>query len=399
MNSIFPQQLMKEEGQKSWIREFNEVRNRSTSICEPLHIEDYVVQPVEEVSPPKWHLAHSTWFFEIFLLKKYHPAYKEFNPSFAYLFNSYYEALGDRVRRVDRGNLSRPGVQEIFNYRKHIDGAVEYLLENINLPDEAYRILEIGLQHEQQHQELLFADIKYILGHNPLFPAYKKIDGDIPIKKRKEQKWIDIPEGIYDIGHQGNGFAFDNELRSHKVFLQEFSISTELVTNREYLEFLNDGAYEKFEFWHSDAWEWIKKHQITKPLYWHFLDGQWHNYTLNGLNILEHESALNHISYYEAYAFAQWKGLRLPTEFEWEAAADNFLWGQRWEWTNSAYLQYPGFIKAPGAIGEYNGKFMINQMVLRGGSELTAPGHSRKTYRNFFQPNMQWQYSGIRLAQ
>jgi len=379
------------------LKAYNTVRQRSEQICKPLKTEDYVVQPVVDVSPPKWHLGHTTWFFETFILKPNLKDYKEFDPDYNFVFNSYYETIGARVIRTDRGNLSRPGVEDVYIYRAYVDAAMQQLL-NEEVKTELQELIVLGLNHEEQHQELLWTDIKYILGHNPLFPAY---DADMDIAGSKENgatKFVEIENGIYEIGYNGNGFYFDNELERHKVYLQDFSISQTLVTNGEYLEFINAGGYTDFRFWHSEGWDWVKNNQIQNPLYWHNIDGEWHHYTLAGLKPVEPTATLCHISYYEASAFAAWKGMRLPTEFEWEVASEHFDWGKRWEWTNSAYLPYPGFKKAEGAIGEYNGKFMINQMVLRGASEVTPPGHSRNTYRNFFHPYLRWQYTGIRLV-
>jgi ergothioneine biosynthesis protein EgtB len=265
-------------------------------------------------------------------------------------------------------------------------------------PSDVKELLILGLNHEEQHQELLYTDIKYILGHNPLFPAYSKEYASPKADEHSGGKLIKLNEGIYEIGFNGTGFCFDNELGRHKVYLNAFEISPVLVTNREYLAFINDGGYQDFRHWHAEGWDWINKNHIISPLYWHYIDEEWHNYTYNGLQPINFKEAVCHISYFEASAYAEWKGMRLPTEFEWEAAADQFNWGKRWEWTESAYLPYPGFVKAPGAIGEYNGKFMVNQQVLRGASEVTSPGHSRVTYRNFFQTHLQWQFTGIRLV-
>jgi len=373
------------------------VRRRTEQICSPLQTEDYVVQPVVDVSPPKWHIGHVTWFFETFILKPYFDGYKEYNPDYNYVFNSYYETVGNRVIRTDRGNLSRPTVAEIYAYRKYVDEAMTVFLSK-EPSAEVKELLVLGFNHEEQHQELLYTDIKYILGHNPLFPAYDNTYISPKVKKVESGQFIQFPEGIYEIGFEGEGFCFDNELNRHKVYLNEFEISPNLVTNGEYLEFINDGGYHDFRHWHAEGWDWVKNNKVENPLYWHDIDGEWHYYTYNGLGAVNMDEPLCHISYYEAYAYAAWKGLRLPTEFEWEAASSKFAWGQRWEWTESSYLPYPGFTKAPGAIGEYNGKFMVNQKVLRGSSEVTPPGHSRNTYRNFFQTNLRWQFTGIRLA-
>jgi ergothioneine biosynthesis protein EgtB len=380
---------------------YQSIRAYTEAICEPLQTEDYVVQPVADVSPPKWHLGHTTWFFETFILKPNLQDYTEFDPAFNYVFNSYYETVGARVIRTDRGNLSRPTVEEIYKYRKHVDAAMNEFLQK-KLSKEIREIVVLGFNHEQQHQELLFTDIKYILGNNPLFPAYKadiKPANNDDFAPDSNHSFIKLEEGIYEIGYEGNGFCFDNELQNHPVFLKDFRIAKNLVTNGEYLEFIDSGGYKNFNYWLSDGWEWVKTNHVEAPMYWYFIDGKWHSYTLQGLQLLDLNEPVCHVSYYEAYAFASWKQKRLPSEFEWEAAANHFNWGKRWEWTESAYLPYPGFSKAAGAIGEYNGKFMVNQMVLRGASEVTSPGHSRITYRNFFQPNLRWQYTGIRLAQ
>jgi ergothioneine biosynthesis protein EgtB len=375
---------------------YKNVRQRSENICSPLQTEDYVVQPIVDVSPPKWHLGHTTWFFETFILKPYFMGYQEFNSEYNYVFNSYYETVGARVIRTDRGNLSRPTVQDVYKYRAYVDEAMFRFLA-VESSAEIKELLTLGFNHEEQHQELLYYDIKYILGHNPLFPAYDLKYVSLKIE-RVADDFINMPEGVYEAGFEGEGFSFDNELNRHKVYLNAYEISPNQVTNEEYLAFINDGGYHDFRFWHAEAWDWVKTNKIEAPLYWHLIDEQWYNYTFHGLKPLDLDEPVTHISYYEAYAYASWKGLRLPTEFEWEAAADKFKWGKSWEWTESAYLPYPGFAKAPGAIGEYNGKFMVSQKVLRGASEGTPPGHSRKTYRNFFHPSMRWLFNGIRLA-
>lgn len=374
-----------------------QIRKHSERICEPLQTEDYVVQPVVDVSPPKWHLGHTTWFFETFILQPFDEAYEVYNPEYNYVFNSYYETIGSRVIRTDRGNLSRPSVNDVYAYRAYVDLAMAEFLKR-PLSDELKTLLLLGFNHEQQHQELLLTDIKYILGNNPLFPAYRRNETNTIEFNTNTPEMISIKEGIYEIGYAGTDFCFDNELGRHKVYLHDFSISSELISNAAYLEFLEDGGYTNFVHWHADGWDWLKSNHITAPMYWHFIDGVWYTYTLEGLKPLDLKAPVTHISYYEAYAFASWRKMRLPTEFEWEVAAREFKWGQRWEWTESAYLPYPGFSKAPGAIGEYNGKFMVNQKILRGASEATPEGHSRITYRNFFQPHLRWQFTGIRLA-
>lgn len=376
---------------------FLETRQHTEDICKPLEIEDYVVQPIVDVSPPKWHLGHTSWFFEEFILKPHKPGYKIFHEDFAFVFNSYYENVGKRVIRNDRGNLSRPGVAKVYDYRHYVTNEMkEFLSENIS--EEIEEILLIGLHHEKQHQELLTTDIKYILGNNPLLPKYNDTFSENPIQNFK-QEWIEMEEGIYKIGASNSQeFCYDNELGRHKVYLHEYQISNKLITNQEYLEFINAAGYKDFNLWHAEAWDWVKQNNISVPMYWHNIDGEWHQYTMQGLEKINLEAPVSHISYFEAFAFAQWKGCRLPTEFEWEAAQENFNWGSRWEWTESAYLPYPGYIKPPGAIGEYNGKFMVNQKVLRGGSVATSSKHTRATYRNFFQTNLRWQFTGLRLA-
>jgi ergothioneine biosynthesis protein EgtB len=377
--------------------QYEKVRQRSEELCKPLKTEDYVVQPVVDVSPPKWHLGHTTWFFETFILEPNLRHYKVYDPDYNYVFNSYYETVGARVIRTDRGNMSRPTVEEIYKYRAYVDKAMASLFTK-KISHELEETIILGLNHEEQHQELLLTDIKYILGHNPLFPAYSSNVIDNKEGKASKNDLISVPEGVYEIGHTGNDFCFDNELGRHKVYLQQFEIAKQLVTNREYLEFMKDGGYDNHNLWHSEGLDWVRNNQVTAPMYWYFIDGEWQNYTLAGLEPVDMKDTLCHISFYEAAAFAEWKGMRLATEFEWETASEKLNWGKRWEWTNSAYLPYPGYKKAEGAIGEYNGKFMVNQMVLRGASEVTPPGHSRNTYRSFFHPHLRWQYTGIRLA-
>lgn len=404
------------------LQHFIEVRKQSEKICQPLKTEDYVVQPIVDVSPPKWHLGHTTWFFETFVLVPHLEGYQVFDESFDYLFNSYYESVGARVIRTDRGNITRPSVEEVLHYRAHVDQHMESLLGN-DLDEETVSLIELGLQHEQQHQELLIYDIKYILGHNPLFPAYGNLV-EPDNAENTPMRWLGIKEGVYEIGFEGEGFHFDNERGRHKCYLEDFAISDRLVTNAEYLEFIEAGGYQDFRHWLSEAWEWVKTNEIKAPEYWYFIEGQWHNYQLNGgLIPLQMNAPVTHISFFEADAYAKWKGLRLPTEQEWEVACreygnisaksvfsdeggfqtrraglDNQLYGNAWEWTASAYRPYPYYDPPEGAVGEYNGKFMVNQMVLKGGSCATPQNHIRATYRNFFHPHLRWMFSGIRLA-
>ena len=376
---------------------FNDTRKETEKICSYLETEDYVVQPVVDVSPPKWHLGHTTWFFEEFVLKKYKKDYQLFDKNSAYVFNSYYESVGEKVVRTDRGNLSRPTVSWVYDYRRYVTRAIQEFFETSQFDRELIEVIEIGCHHEKQHQELLYTDIKYILGNNPLLPVYNEGFEENTIDTAPG-KWIKIPEGVYEIGHKGDSFCYDNELGVHKTYLQNFEISTSLVTNKEYLEFIDAGGYKDVLLWHAEAWDWVNTQKIKAPFYWHKINGEWHQYTLGGLKKLSEEAPLSHISYYEAFAYAQWKGLRLPTEFEWEIASDQFQWGSRWEWTESSYAPYPGFKTAEGALGEYNGKFMVNQKVLRGSSIATSKDHSRHTYRNFFHPHLRWQFTGLRLA-
>ena len=412
---------------EKYLKKFNRVREWTLMLCEPLEIEDFVVQPIVDVSPPKWHLGHTTWFFEQFILKNNLKSYKEFHPDFNYVFNSYYESVGKRVIRTDRGNLTRPTVREILSYRKHVDAAMNsFLSDDENISEDILKLLELGLNHEQQHQELLMTDLKYILGNNPLFPIYQNNKSTPIITQPEELNFLEIEEGVYKIGYDGEDFSFDNEGGLHKVFLHKYQIANRLITNAEYLEFINTGGYYDFNYWLQEGFEFITVNQIKAPLYWHEIDGEWFNFTLYGLKKINPAEPVTHISFFEADAFAKWKGKRLASEMEWEVAAkiyspvvspdanfantkhfhprvkagDNYqFFGDVWEWTSSAYLAYPYYEKPEGAVGEYNGKFMINQMVLRGGSCVTPEGHVRHTYRNFFHPDKRWQFSGIRLAQ
>ncbi|TVR78944.1 MAG: ergothioneine biosynthesis protein EgtB [Chitinophagaceae bacterium] len=379
------------------------VRNDTIEICRPLKTEDYVLQVSDFASPAKWHLGHTSWFFETFILKEFYPEYKEFDSKFGFVFNSYYLSAGEKVARDKRGNISRPTVKEVYEYRdyvdKHLLKLTEFQIDDSNLKRLKY-LLEIGLNHEQQHQELLYMDIKYSFFYNPLKPVFdSKSKVDEPDFNNEEVvEWISMEEGVYDIGHSGNQFCYDNELEKHKVYLNDFQISSALVTNKDFAEFISEGGYKNFVHWHDEGWKWVQENNIEAPLYWIKERNGWFQFTLQGIHPILPNDKLKHISYYEASAFASWKGLRLPTEFEWEAASGKFKKGSHWEWTNSAYLPYPGFKIAKGALGEYNGKFMINQMVLRGASKFTPEGHSRDTYRNFFHPYLSWQMSGIRLA-
>lgn len=373
---------------------FLDARNATELICSSLQKDDYSVQPIDYVSPPKWHLGHTTWFFEQFVLSEHKKDYKVFNKDFSYYFNSYYNNVGDRILRVNRGNMTRPTIDDIYQYRNHVTTNMAEFLENEILKS-ILDVVEIGLQHEQQHQELLTYDIKYIFGHQPAFPVLKT---DIQLQKEDNNDFIKIDEGVYKIGYTKEDFCFDNEQGVHNTYIHDFEIATRLVTNAEYMEFIEAGGYSNFNYWHADGWDWVQKNNISAPMYWHKTNNDWKYYTLKGLQTINGNLPVNHISFYEAWAFAEWKGMRLPTEFEWEVASKQLNYGQLWEWTNSAYLPYPKYHKAEGAIGEYNGKFMVNTMVMRGASLATPKGHCRPTYRNFFTPDTRWHFSGIRLA-
>lgn len=379
------------------LKKYRAIRQQSLHICKPLQAEDYTVQPETFVSPPKWHLAHTTWFYETFILRDI-AGYKAFDERFGFLFNSYYEHEGERVLRSKRGLLSRPSINEVRSYRQYVDEKMESCLSNGLLSNKQLELLELGLHHEQQHQELLWYDIKYILGKNPLFPAYSKEPVFDFSTCKKEMGWIAMEQGLHAIGHDGAGFCFDNEQARHEVFVPAFEIADRLVSNAEYLEFIEADGYSEFNYWLAEGWDWVQESKIKAPLYWVQQDKKWKEYSLNGLADIQLDQPVKHISYYEADAFARWKQMRLPTEFEWEVAAGSFEHGALWELTQSAYQAYPGFIEAEGAVGEYNGKFMVNQKVLRGGSVASPKGHVRKTYRNFFHPEMRWMFSGIRLV-
>ena len=408
---------------------YQEIRQQSLDICAPLEVEDFVAQPVVHVSPPKWHLGHVTWFFENFILADHLEGYELFNEALNYCFNSYYQSQGPRILRNKRGNLTRPSLKEVLSYRKYVDEHILKLLGQFGdetIPENIASLLEVGLQHEQQHQELLVTDIKYILGHNPLHQAYFKPAKEHPSTVTTALTFTTIPEDIYEIGCQEPGFCWDNELSVHKVYIEAFQIANRLVSNAEYAEFIDAGGYEQFEYWLDEGWTWAKSLEVKAPLYWYQHENAWWHYTMNGLQAVTPNEPVTHISYYEADAYARWKGMRLPTEQEWEAAcrvlnseipADaNFseerhfhplasqgandlqLLGNTWEWTGSAYLPYPRYPRFKGALGEYNGKFMVNQMVLRGGSCATPRSHIRISYRNFFHADERWQFTGIRLA-
>jgi ergothioneine biosynthesis protein EgtB len=370
------------------------VRARSESLCEPLLIEDHVIQSMPDVSPPKWHLGHTSWFFETFILKNRLQGYRLHDPRYGFIFNSYYEAVGARVARAERGLLSRPSVEEVYSYRHHVDRAMAGALEL------APELTVLGLHHEQQHQELLLTDIKHILWTNPTRPAYGTAEPAAPAPAAGAD-WRRFEGGLREIGHAGTGFSFDNELPRHQICLRPYELATRLVTNGEYLEFIASGGYEDSSLWLSDGWDLVQRAAWRAPLYWEKAQGgRWLAFTLEGMKPLDENAPVAHVSFYEADAYARWRGRRLPTEAEWEAAAaeDPRLVSSLWQWTSTAYGPYPGFAPVSGALGEYNGKFMSNRMVLRGGSWATPESHFRISYRNFFDPASRWQFSGVRLA-
>lgn len=380
---------------KELAKRFSNTRSHTEKLIEPLETEDVNAQPEDFTSPPKWHLAHTTWFFEDFILKDL-PGYQVFDPDHAFLFNSYYNSIGDRIPRDRRGVQTRPTLRHILNYRSHGTKSMLEYLETGEFSDHHRELVELGMAHEEQHQELLLMDLKYILGKQYLQPPYWRETTKQRVSQ--DELWLPVNSGLFDIGVQDVEFHFDNERPAHRVFLEDFEIRSNLVTNGEYLEFIRSSAYHHPQYWLDEGWKWKEENNVNAPLYWEHKDEEWFEYSLHGSKPLDLNAPVCHVSYYEADAYASFRHLRLPTEFEWEVAADSFKWGSRWEWTNSDYAPYPGFVKVPGAVGEYNGKFMVNQKVLRGASEVTPLGHSRKTYRNFFHPNMRWMFSGIRLA-
>ncbi|MCP3982055.1 MAG: ergothioneine biosynthesis protein EgtB [bacterium] len=406
-------------------RRFRAIRAFSEALCQPLQPEDCVVQSMPDVSPAKWHLAHVTWFFETFVLKPHSPDYRARRPEFEYLFNSYYNAVGEQFPRPQRGLLSRPSVEEVLEYRRDVDAGVLRLLDALGEAGEAVRsLIEVGLNHEQQHQELLLTDIKHVFSCNPLYPAYRERSTWSRSTPGGPARWLGIDDGLREIGAAAGEFAFDNERPRHRVLVPRAELASRPVTNGEFLEFVEQGGYEQPGPWLADGWATVREQGWTAPLYWVPRDGEWHEFTLAGLRKLDREAPVCHVSFYEAEAFATWAGARLPTEAEWETAAagvpvrGNFvedrvlhprpattrgdgwqqLFGDVWEWTASPYVAYPGFRTADGALGEYNGKFMCNQLVLRGGGCVTSETHVRPSYRNFFYPHQRWQFAGLRLA-
>jgi ergothioneine biosynthesis protein EgtB len=386
-----------------WREAFCRVRAETELRAAPLSAEDQSIQSMSDASPTKWHRAHTTWFLEQFLLVPHLAGYRVFDESFGYLFNSYYVAAGPRYGRPQRGLISRPDSESITAFRAHVDAAVERLLriaEETQLA-EVVRILEVGLNHEQQHQELILTDILHAFAQNPLAPCYRA-DWRMPRPQVSSDGFAELPGGIHTVGFEGGGYCFDNEGPAHQTFLQPVRIARSLITNARWLEFMAEGGYATPSLWLSDGWTTVEKEGWNAPGYWRNLDGVWHSLTLGGLKPVDPEDAVTHVSYYEADAFARWAGKHLPTEAEWEVAARQGLlddaFGIVWQWTRSAYLPYPGYRAAEGALGEYNGKFMVNQMVLRGGSHATPAGHTRMSYRNFFYPPARWQFSGLRLV-
>ena len=386
-----------------WRDAFHTVRSETESRASRLSAEDQIVQSMADASPTKWHRAHVTWFFETFLLVPFARDYRIFDERFPFLFNSYYVAAGPRHARPQRGLITRPHAQDVTAYRAHVDAAIEQLIDSADdeLADRIFPTLEIGLNHEQQHQELLLTDILHAFAQNPTYPAYDEC-WPMPAAQTGET-YADIPPGIHQIGHQGDGFHFDNEAPQHRVLTQPVRIARGLVTNAQWIEFICDGGYATPALWLSDGWAMREAEDWQAPGYWVEINAVWHAMGLGGLRPIDPAAPVMHVSYYEADAFARWAGKDLPTEAEWEIAARHDLiddaFGIVWQWTRSAYLPYPGYRAAEGALGEYNGKFMINQMVLRGSSLATPDGHARLTYRNFFQPPARWQFTGLRLAE
>ncbi|MBB4632368.1 ergothioneine biosynthesis protein EgtB [Sphingosinicella soli] len=375
-------------------------RQRSLALAAPLSDADASVQSMPDASPAKWHLAHTTWFFETFVLTPHVAGYAVFDPAYGYLFNSYYEAAGPRLRRDRRGMLTRPSLAEILAWRAHVDAALDAAIDD--LPEAARTLATLGCHHEQQHQELLLTDILHLFSENPLAPAFAPDAPFPPAARDAAHDWAAHPGGIVSIGHGGDGFAFDCETPRHDVLLQPFALGSRLVTNAEWTAFIDDGGYRTPSLWLSDGWAWVQREAVSAPLYRERGDTGWSAMTLAGRQPVDPAAPATHVSYFEADAFARWAGARLPREAEWEAMAESpalsQMFGVCWQWTETAYAAYPRFRPAAGAVGEYNGKFMCGQFVLRGSSCATPPGHSRSSYRNFFYPHQRWQFTGVRLA-
>jgi len=376
-------------------RRYPEVRAATAALAAPLSPEDCALQSMPDASPVKWHLAHTTWFFETFVLDRYANGHRAFHPAFRFLFNSYYNTIGEQFPRAQRGLVSRPGLDDVLRYCEHVDEGMRALLAGATLNDEALGLVELGLHHEQQHQELILTDVKHLLSLNPLAPAYGE-RAPHPAAAPAPLEWRPCGGCIAEFGHDGAGFCFDNELPHHRQLLVPFELASRPATNGEYLAFVEDGGYRRPELWLSEGWAAVNAQDWRAPLYWRKRDGAWREFTLAGEGPLDASRPVTHLSHFEADAFARWSGARLPTEFEWEHAAEGE--GQVWEWTSSSYGPYPGYRPAAGAVGEYNGKFMSNQYVLRGGSCATPAGHARRSYRNFFPSGARWQFSGVRLA-
>lgn len=400
---------------KTPYQNFHHIRQTTEEICRPLQLEDYTIQPANEVSPPKWHLAHTSWFFEELVLKACQANYSPYHPVYSELFNSYYKSLGKHWKQQNRGQLSRPSVKEIYDYRAHVDAQVKQLYSLGSIRKESEKIIQIGIHHEQQHQELLLMDIKYILAGHPFNISYTNQSREV--RKTEKTSWPCFDEGLYQMGYSGKGFCYDNESPRHKVYVYPFTISSKYITNGDFLEFIAAGGYQSAKYWLSQGWEWVEQHSVSSPLYWDHSDGQWSEYTLYGREPLQHDSPVCHISYYEASAFAAWSGKRLPTEIEMEIFLSTFKnhkdntsqkqyhphcaddkSRQLWCWTSSPFGKYPQQKPFEGALHEYNHKFMCNQFVLKGGSFATPSSHYRSSYRNFFPPQQRWMFSGIRLA-
>jgi ergothioneine biosynthesis protein EgtB len=386
-------------GEATALQRYITIRGHTDALAASLGAEDQCVQSMPDASPAKWHRAHTTWFFEQFVLSAFMPSYRVFDGDFAYLFNSYYEAVGPRHPRPNRGLLTRPSAEQVGEYRAHVDAAMMQLL--LRVRTEAVPLIELGLQHEQQHQELLLTDMLHAFAQNPLAPAVLP-DWQEPHGSVGTPRFVNCPDGLIQVGHAGDGFCFDNETPVHSEFLAPCQISSHLVRNGDWFAFIADQGYRTATLWMSDGWARAQAEGWSAPLHWREIDGAWWQMGLRGLTPLDPDAPVRHVSWYEADAFARWAGARLPTESEWEAASGRAnieeMTGHVWQWTASAYRPYPGFRPVVGAVGEYNGKFMINQMVLRGGSLATPPGHTRHTYRNFFHPDKRWQFSGVRLA-